>query len=103
MRRLAKEGTVIGIGQLLVVAARFAPVWWLTRVLDPRSFGEVALIQGATALGYGLPCGSLLQAGLRFQWKLVRVSESGAGGPAVATELVAQAARRARDARLRLE
>ncbi|MEQ1898965.1 MAG: hypothetical protein ABL971_16480 [Vicinamibacterales bacterium] len=66
MRRLAKEGLVVGAGQALVVAGRFATLWWLTRLLDPRAFGEVALIQGVAALGFGVLCGSLLQAGLRF-------------------------------------
>ena len=66
VRRLAKEGLVVGAGQALVVAGRFATLWWLTRLLDPMAFGEVALIQGVAALGFGVLCGSLLQAGLRF-------------------------------------
>jgi O-antigen/teichoic acid export membrane protein len=66
VRRLVNEGLVVGLGQALVVAGRFATLWWLTRLLDTRSFGEVALIQGAAALGFAVLCGALLQAGLRF-------------------------------------
>jgi len=57
---------VVGGGQVLVVAGRFATLWWLTRLLDPMAFGEVALIQGVAALGLGTLCGPLLHAGLRF-------------------------------------
>lgn len=66
MRRLAQEGLVVGVGQALVVAGRLATLWWLTRLLDPGAFGEVALIQGVAALGFAVLCGSFLQAGLRF-------------------------------------
>lgn len=66
MRRLAKEGLTVGAGQALVIFGRFATLWWLTRILQPHPFGEVALIQGIAALGFGVLCGSLLQAGLRF-------------------------------------
>jgi O-antigen/teichoic acid export membrane protein len=66
VRRLVNEGLIVGAGQALMVAGRFATLWWLTRLLDPQAFGEVALIQGVAALGFGVLCGSLLQAGLRF-------------------------------------
>jgi O-antigen/teichoic acid export membrane protein len=59
------------VGQALVVVGRFATLWWLTRVLDPRAFGEVALIQGVAALGFGVLSGSLFQAGLRFHAEAV--------------------------------
>ncbi len=67
MRLLAKEGLIVGAGQGLAVAGRFATLWMLTRFLDPVAFGQVVLIQGVAALGFGVLCGSLLQAGLRFQ------------------------------------
>lgn len=67
MRLLAKEGLIVGAGQGLVVAGRLATLWMLTRLLDPMAFGQVVLIQGVAALGFGVLCGSLLQAGLRFQ------------------------------------
>ena len=38
-----------------------------------------------------------------WRWKAVRVSDSAAGGPAVVAGLIARAASRARDARVRLE
>lgn len=66
MRRLVHEGLIVGVGQALVVLGRFATLWWLTRLLDPSAFGEVALIQGVAVLGFSVLCGSLLQAGLRF-------------------------------------
>ena len=46
---------------------------------------------------------SRAQALRRSLWEVVRVSKSGAGGPAVAATLVVRAASRARDARVRLE
>ncbi len=66
MKRLAQEGLIVGVGQGLVVLGRFATLWWLTRLLDRGAFGEVALIQGVAALGFGVLCGSLFQAALRF-------------------------------------
>ena len=66
MRRVAKEGLIVGAGQALGIFGRFATLWWLTRILEPGAFWEVALIQGVAALGYGVLCGALLQAGLRF-------------------------------------
>jgi O-antigen/teichoic acid export membrane protein len=61
-----------------VVLGRFATVWWLTRLLDPASFGTVALIQAAAALGFAFLCGPLLQAGLRFHPEAARDGRVGA-------------------------
>ena len=66
MRRLAREGVAVAVGQALVIGGRFGTLWWLTRVLDPAGFGQVALIQGVATLAFSVLCGSLLQAGLRF-------------------------------------
>ncbi len=66
MRRIAKDSLIVGVGQALTVVGRFGTLWWLTRVLDTEAFGRVALIQGVAALGFGVLCGSLLQAVLRF-------------------------------------
>jgi len=71
VRRLAREGVVVGAGQAVVVAGRLATLWWLTRLLDPAAFGEVVLIQGVAALGFGVLSGSLFQAGLRFHAEAV--------------------------------
>jgi O-antigen/teichoic acid export membrane protein len=78
VRQLAKEGIVVGAGQALGVAARFATVWWLTRVLAPDAFCELALIQGVATLGFGILCGALLQAGLRFQSEAMNDRTTGA-------------------------
>lgn len=75
MRRIAREGLIVGIGQIAVIVARFATVWWLTRVLDRTAFGEVALIQGVAALGFAFLCGPLLQAGLRFHPEASRAGQ----------------------------
>jgi O-antigen/teichoic acid export membrane protein len=66
VRRLAREGLIVGLGQGLVVVGRFATLWWLTRLLDQGAFGEVALTQGVAALGFAVLCGSFFQAALRF-------------------------------------
>lgn len=78
VRRIAKEGLIVGAGQALTVAGRFVTVWWLTRRLDPAAFGEVALLQGLAALGFAFVCGPLLQAGLRFYPEAARDARLGA-------------------------
>jgi O-antigen/teichoic acid export membrane protein len=78
LKRLAKEGMIVGASQILGVIGRFATVWWLTRVLDPRSFCDLALIQGVAALGFGVLCGALLQAGLRFESEALNDRTTGA-------------------------
>jgi PST family polysaccharide transporter len=77
LRRLAKEGLVVGGGQILVMFGRFATLWWLTRILEPDAFGWVALIQGVAALGLSVLCGSLLQAGLRFHAEALNEGREG--------------------------
>jgi len=78
VKRIAKEGLVVGVGQALVVVGRFATVWWLTHLLDPGAFGEVALVQGIAALGFAFLCGPLLQAGLRFHPEAAADGRTGA-------------------------
>ena len=78
MKRIAKEGLVVGLGQALVVLGRFVTVWWLTRLLDPGAFGQVALVQGIAGLGFFFLCGPLLQAGLRFHSEAAGDGRAGA-------------------------
>ena len=89
IRRLSHEAAWVGLGQVLAVLGGLVGVRLLTSLLDPASYGEVALAMTIAALSQQVLIGPLASAFLRFYSAAEEAGELSAYGDGVRRLLLA--------------